>query len=153
MAERPVLLCYDGSDDAAHAIAQAARLLGARDAVVVTAWEPAAVWELYDPGALLSAGVSVLGAKSLGLDEIAADMARATAQRGVELAIEAGFTARARLVAGKPWRMICDLAQELDATAVVLGARGLSRVRRALLGSVSSAVLVHADRPVLVIPR
>lgn len=153
MDERPVLLCYDGSDDAAHAIAAAGRLLGARQAIVVTAWEPVAVWELYDPGALLSAGVSVLGAKSLGLDEIAADMARTTAERGVELATEAGFVAQAKLVSGKPWRMICELAQEVDATAVVLGARGLSRVRRALLGSVSSAVLVHADRPVLVIPR
>jgi nucleotide-binding universal stress UspA family protein len=153
MDERPVLLCYDGSDDAAHAIAEAGRLLGARRAVVVTAWEPAATWELYDPGALISAGVSVLGAKSLGLDEIAADMARTTAERGVALATEAGFRAQPKLVSGKPWRTICELGQELDATAIVLGARGLSRVRRALLGSVTAADLVHADRPVLVIPR
>ena len=35
-AEHPVLLCFDGSDDAATAIAQAAELLAPRPAVVLT---------------------------------------------------------------------------------------------------------------------
>jgi len=39
------------------------------------------------------------------------------------------------------------------AVAIVLGARGLSRVESILLGSVSSAVVTHAKRPVLVVPR
>ncbi len=36
----PVLLCFDGSDDAATAIAKAGELLGPRAAVVLTVWEP-----------------------------------------------------------------------------------------------------------------
>jgi hypothetical protein len=48
-AGHPVLLCFDGSDDAAAAIAQAAELLASRRAVVLTVWEPVATWESYDP--------------------------------------------------------------------------------------------------------
>jgi nucleotide-binding universal stress UspA family protein len=151
MAE-PVLLCFDGSDGAAHAIAQASRLLGARPAVVLTVWEPVSCWEPYDPGAILSAAVAKLGSDALGLDEIAADLAREKMEHGVELARSAGFDAEGRLAEGKTWKAICETARELDASAIVLGARGLSRIESALLGSVSTSVIVHARRPVLVIP-
>ena len=52
-AGHPVLLCFDGSDDAATAIAQAAELLAPRRAVVLTVWEPVATWEPYDPATIL----------------------------------------------------------------------------------------------------
>src|SRR3954452_25350813 len=41
-ADGPLLLCYDGSEDAKHAIGHAGRLLGGRDALVVTVWQPTA---------------------------------------------------------------------------------------------------------------
>jgi nucleotide-binding universal stress UspA family protein len=56
-------------------------------------------------------------------------------------------------VDGKTWRTICDVAGEIDAATIVLGARGLSRMGSLLLGSVSFAVTVHAKRPVLVVPH
>jgi nucleotide-binding universal stress UspA family protein len=152
MSGGPILLCYDGSDHAGAAIAAAADVLAPRDAVVVTAWEPISTWEPYDPGGVLSAGVARIGSHSLGLDEIAADLAQEKLTRGIELARAAGFDAGGRLVRGKAWRAICDLGDELDASTIVLGARGLSRVKSMLLGSVSAAVAVHAGRPVLVIP-
>lgn len=71
----PVLLRFDGSDDAAESIARAAEMLGARKVVVLTVWEPVAVWEPYDPGAVLGAAIGTLLSKELGLDEIAADLA------------------------------------------------------------------------------
>nr|MDQ2895995.1 hypothetical protein [Actinomycetota bacterium] len=71
IAPRPVLLCFDGSDAAACAIAEAGELVGRRNAVVLTVWEPFEVWEPYDPGALLGAGIAKLGSKALGLDAIA----------------------------------------------------------------------------------
>lgn len=153
IAPRPVLLCFDGSDDAACAIAEATELLGRRNAVVLAVWEPFEVWEPYDPGALLGAGIAKLGSKALGLDEIASDLAREKMQRGVELARTSGFGARGQIAQGKPWQAICEAAEELDASTIVLGARGLSRIQSALLGGVSAAVLVHAKRPVLVVPR
>jgi len=148
----PVLLCFDGSNDAATAIAKAGELLGPRTAVVLTVWEPAALWAPYDPATILTAPMSKLASRELGLDEIASQVARETSDRGVALARTAGFEARGSVAKGKSWRAICDEAQKLDAEPIVVGARGLSRVQSVLLGSVSSAVVVHAHRPVLVIP-
>src|SRR5262252_7746165 len=91
------LLCFDGSADAANAIAVAGALLGSPEATVVTVWEPVAVWEPYDPAAVLTAGVSRLSSERLGLDEIASEIAQGTMQRGVELARQAGFDAGGEL--------------------------------------------------------
>ena len=74
-------------------------------------------------------------------------------ERGIALAIEAGFQAQGRLEEGKPWRMICRVADELGAEPIVMGARGLGRVESALLGSVSTAVVFHARHPLLVVPH
>lgn len=151
--DAPVLLCFDGSDDARQAIAEAARLLGPRPAVVVTVREPIELWAPYDPATILDAGIAKLASKPLGLDEIADQIAQRQLDTGVELAQAAGLQAQGQIARGKPWRAICDLADDVNAAVIVLGARGLSRVQSALLGSVSAAVSVHAGRPVLIIHR
>jgi nucleotide-binding universal stress UspA family protein len=43
-------------------------------------------------------------------------------------------------------------ARDEDASAIVIGTRGLTGVKSLLLGSVSHAVLQHADRTVVVVP-
>ena len=149
---RPVLLCFDGSEGSAHAITQAGRLLAGRRAVVLTVWEPLATWEPYDPVTILSSPVSKAAARALDLAAIAQEVAEDRMSEGVSLAGRAGFSAEGRAEQGKPWRAICDVAAEEDAETIVMGARGLSRVQSMLLGSVSLAVLVHAHRPVLIVP-
>jgi len=149
----PVLLCFDGSDDAAHAIAHAGRLLGSRQAVVLSVWEPVAVWQPYDPATAITAPISRLASSALGLDESSRDLAQERATAGVEIARGAGFDAQSRVAGGKPWRVICDVADEIEAEAIVLGARGLSRMQSALLGSVSAATVHHTRHAVLVVPH
>jgi len=56
------------------------------------------------------------------------------------------------LIGGPPAQAIADVARARHADEIVVGARGLSRARAALLGSVSSELLHLADRPVVVIP-
>jgi nucleotide-binding universal stress UspA family protein len=147
-----VLLCFDGSDDAAAAIGRAAALLKSRTAVVLTAWEEASSWEPFDPGSIVGAGVSRLAVDASGIDDIIAGVAKDKLAHGVELAKAAGFAdATGRLGCGRAWRVICDVADELDAGTIVLGARGLSRLESVLVGSVCSAVIAHTARPVLVI--
>jgi nucleotide-binding universal stress UspA family protein len=121
--------------------------------VVLTVWEPAATWAHYDPATILSAPLSRLASTALELDPIAREVAGERLERGRERAAAAGFHAESRLEEGKPWRVICQVADDLDAELIVLGARGLGRVESALLGSVSAAVVHHAKRPVLVVPH
>jgi len=55
------------------------------------------------------------------------------------------------LIGGPPAQAIDSVARARDADQIIVGARGLGRIR-ALLGSVSHELLHIADRPVLVIP-
>ncbi|KAI0211247.1 Usp domain-containing protein [Lamellibrachia satsuma] len=51
---------------------------------------------------------------------------------------------------GKPGEGIVKMSKECDADMIVVGTRGLGKVRRTLLGSVSSYVIHHAHVPVIV---
>jgi nucleotide-binding universal stress UspA family protein len=144
-ADGPLLLCYDGSEDAKHAIEHAGRLLGGRDALVVTVWQPTPA-----VGSSASAGASD------GFDFIevaAADVGERVARDGVRIAQQAGLRAKPVAVeaAGPVWKTIVEIADRHDAATIVMGSRGLTGLRPLLLGSVSSAIVHNADRPTLVI--
>jgi nucleotide-binding universal stress UspA family protein len=62
-----------------------------------------------------------------------------------------GTVAGAHLRMGEVALEIVALAEELGADLIVMGSRGLGRVRRALMGSVSDSVVRHAHCPVLVV--
>lgn len=51
---------------------------------------------------------------------------------------------------GRPADVLLDRLEKTDASAAVLGSRGFGPFARALLGSVSDAVLRHAKKPVLI---
>ena len=52
---------------------------------------------------------------------------------------------------GRPDAEIVALAEEIGAGLIVMGARGVGGIRRALTGSVSESVLRHAHCPVMVV--
>src|SRR6185503_6321704 len=62
-----------------------------------------------------------------------------------------GLTTEADVAIGDPKSEIIRIAEEWGADLLVLGARGLSRFKRFLLGSVSLSVARHAPCPVLVV--
>jgi nucleotide-binding universal stress UspA family protein len=128
-------------------------MLAPRDAVVVTAWEPAATWMAYDPATVIGAPIERLIARVAGIDEDLHAIAQTTLERGVEIANEVGFRAHGRLVRGRPSHVICEIAEEIGADPIVVGARGAGRIESMLLGSVSSSLVMHAHSPVLVVPH
>src|SRR3712207_727405 len=70
----------------------------------------------------------------------------------VELIGKAGGTvAGAHLRMGSPVDQILYASEELGASLIVLGRRGLGGIKRLLMGSVSEGVLHHARCPVLVL--
>jgi nucleotide-binding universal stress UspA family protein len=62
-----------------------------------------------------------------------------------------GKVARAHLSMGKADHEIVALAEEIAAGLIVMGSKGRGGIRRALMGSVSDAVVRHAHCPVLVV--
>jgi nucleotide-binding universal stress UspA family protein len=64
-----------------------------------------------------------------------------------------GSVAQAHLREGKPEAEITAVAEEIGAGLIVVGSRGLGGIRRAMLGSVSDAVVRHAHCPVLVVRK
>ena len=64
-----------------------------------------------------------------------------------------GTVTQAHLRTGRPEEEILGLADELDVGLIVLGSRGRSGIRRALMGSVSDSVVRHAHCPVMVVRK
>jgi nucleotide-binding universal stress UspA family protein len=146
---RPVLIAYDGSDQAKGAIAEAGRVLGGRRrAVVLTVREPI---ESYDFAGL--GGATTLDPATVSaMQESAQNEATVVAEEGAALAREAGFLAEARVEVGPtPWQEIVAVGDQLDADAIVIGSRGRTGLTKVLLGSVASAVAQHSGRSVLIV--
>ncbi len=61
-----------------------------------------------------------------------------------------GYNAHGRVVPGSPHKVILKLADEVDATTIFMGSRGLGTVRSLLMGSTSDSVIRHAPIPVFV---
>src|ERR1700751_3102606 len=145
MDNAPILICYDGSPDAARGIETAAALLGARRALVLEVASP-----LTPPA---SAAAISPGEPGAAFEQENVAEAGRVAARGAELARAAGFDAEARATLGTPtWDAVVVVANELDAAAIVIGSRGLDILHEAFEGSLSHQIAAHAGRPVVIVP-
>lgn len=144
-----ILICYDGSADAQAAIATAGALFAGQDATVLTVWEG-----LSEVIARTGAGLGAAPLDFEDIDRASEEAARERADEGAALARVAGLEAHPQVAQQEStaWATIIDQADDLGADAIVLGSRGLTGMKSLLLGSVSHAVLQHADRPVIVVP-
>ncbi len=146
-----VLICYDGSPDAQSAIEHAAELLDGQPVTVLTVWEPfVEVLARTPSGFGLAPGMVQVDE----IDEATERAATERAEEGAELARTAGLNAQARACPQRTTvsAAILSVADEIGASAIVMGSRGLTGVKSLLLGSVSHAVIQHADRAVIVVP-
>jgi nucleotide-binding universal stress UspA family protein len=150
-ASKPILIAYDGSDGAKAAVEAAGRLFPGRSATVVSVWRSVAS---VAPASLVAIPAAVATRAYEELDEEAEGQASARADEGVTAAADAGLDASGRAVrdTGQVWSTIIDAAEREDAAAIVVGSRGLSAVKSALLGSVANGLVHHGTRPVVVVP-
>jgi nucleotide-binding universal stress UspA family protein len=141
----PLLLCYDGSESAERAIRTAPILVGrGREARVLYAYKPTE----RSLGVAQAATGGRIDAPVLGEAD-----AHEIVDRGVGIARDAGFDAGPLLLAAdRPTAaLIADQAEELDAPAIVMGQRGMSGLKSAVLGSVSRDVVNAYHRPVVLV--
>ncbi len=135
-----ILIATDGSPHAKEAVELGVELAELEGAEVVAVH----VLTALDPVAREEGRRSVPHSISTPADDAALrEAAEVAAQHGVPCTLE--------LLVGLPEEEIRSLAAAVEADIVVVGSRGLGRVKGALLGSVSRAVLAHTDRPVLVV--
>lgn len=140
-----VLFAFDGSDLARLAIEEAGRQLeSGRDAVVLTVWRPYGVGFIPPPEVKFDAAAP----------EEVSRAAEETAAQGASMANAAGFSAESLAVKeATTWKGIARVADDHDASLIVLGSHGKSGLTGIFLGSVASAVAEHSGRTVLIVHR
>ena len=145
-----ILICYDGSPDAKAAIEHGSRVLKADSATVVTVWQPFIEVLTHTPTFGIASGMF----DTHKIDEVSRTAAEENAREGARLAREARLDAQPRVVEQDTTtaEAILGVADRLHASAILMGSRGLTRLKSVFLGSVSHAVLHHADRTVVVVP-
>ena len=140
-----ILLAVDGSPSASRA----------RDLVASLAWPPGSVVRVV---AALDVAPALWGGPWIPAIPAGADEYEAHALRELTAVVEdarapleaAGLTVEADLLRGSPALAIPDDAKIWKPDVTVVGSRGHGPVEALLLGSVSSAVVDHAEGPVLV---
>lgn len=148
---RLIIIGYDGSQDAQRAIAAAGRTVAAEAAVIVTAWHlPIA------PAMAPVPPTAIPRAASLEEEQELERRGRETAEEGTSRARAVGLDAEPCLQraggTGDIATVLFDVAEDRDADLVVVGRRGMSRLKSVVLGSVSDAAVRNGRRPVLIVP-
>ena len=146
-----ILLCYDGSPGAKHAISVAHETLGHMPATLLHVWNPPVEFLAAAPFGTASGE----GEPSIAeLERLSVERAQEVAQEGHELARELGPAVDTRIERNDSsvWQTILGVAAETDAELIVIGTHGATAVQSLLLGSVSNAVIHHSKRRVLVVP-
>src|SRR4051795_10467332 len=153
--ERPVLVAYDGSPESQAAVRAGAVLMPGRPLLVVSVWEPGLAMMMTPPSDELSGLTSIPpSAETMAtVDRAQRDHAADAAEAGAAIARELGAEAEPYAVPEERdiAETIAELAERRDAAAVVIGSRGLGRVKSRLLGSTSHGLLRRTQRPVLVV--
>jgi nucleotide-binding universal stress UspA family protein len=139
-----VLLATDGSEEAELAASTAVDLakLGDSELHVLHVGPALPLYELPDYPAQFE---EVVQAQRREAQRVLDDQVK-----GIE-ALGATVVAAHLEMDERPGRAIVELGDKLGAGLVVMGSRGLSGLRRALMGSVSDSVVRHAHCPVMVV--
>jgi nucleotide-binding universal stress UspA family protein len=136
-----IMIAVDGSPESLQAVRQALALVerGLRaEIALVNVQEAASLLELatQDSDAIATAAVEAG-------EHLMAPCAALLDAAGVGYSME--------VVWGEPGTVLVDMAEQIDADLVMLGARGMGAIESALVGSVSKAVISRCSRPVMVI--
>jgi nucleotide-binding universal stress UspA family protein len=130
-----ILLAYDGSEHSEKALDKASEMANVEDDVVVLYVIPAALREEFS---IMESEVSRTHAQDIVNRAIEKLKARQKKSLGV-------------VMEGDIAEEIIRYATELEASIIVIGSKGLSKIGRFSLGSVAEKVARHADKPVLIV--
>jgi nucleotide-binding universal stress UspA family protein len=153
----PIVIGYDGSAAAEHAVREAGELLRGRPALVVVVWKQGLGFELLElPTATIGLPPAQIDIRTaFEIDEAMQERAQRLAQNGAGLAREAGLEAEGLAVADDVdvpvSETIVKVARERDAQAIVVGAHGHGAAAEVILGSTTRDIVRHGPCPVVVV--
>ncbi len=137
-----ILLPVDGSDLSLKAVRLAVSLLQqglSGSLVLANVQEPATLYEMVvAPDGEVLRQVST----AAGVD---------TLEKAEALLMAEGVVYEREIATGDPAHTIVDIGERFGCDMIVMGARGISAMRSALLGSVSNEVLHAAQVPVVIV--
>ena len=137
-----ILLPLDGSEPSLEAVRHALRLVrdGLRaEFVLANVQEPTYLYEM------------VLAPDAEVLERVSGAAGAHSLQAGEALLTAAGLTVESEIAPGDPGHTLMEVIEPYNCDAVIMGARGMGRLRRAMLGSVSHEVLHAAAVPVTIV--
>ena len=160
MSERPaggsVVIAYDGSAEARHAIVSSAKVIGSCRVLVVTVWEEGLAYAgPMAPTEGLVASPMIEPSQALEVDRSLHARAERVSQEGAALARTVGLDAQPLAVAdqGSIARTLLNLTRQEQAVAIVIGSRGLGGIGARLEGSTSKRLLKDSACPVIVVHK
>jgi nucleotide-binding universal stress UspA family protein len=143
MTERSIVLGVDRSPGAEAAMAWCTGVAGPLDAVVIAVYAVPSLVQLVPPP---------VGSAPISYSEETLHGFREDLERSCEPLREAGIEYETVLEEGGAAETLMHVADERDATMIVVGRRGSGGFAELLLGSVPHRLSHHARRPVVVVP-
>lgn len=131
-----VMFCYDGSEISQKALAKTLEYFKAMkpNIILVTVAEQA-----------LDASM-----ENEAIFEEVEQKKHFELRKQAEWVAEQGFEVDVVLAVGDAREMLIETVSKKDPDIVVIGRRGISKMKRMLLGSVSAYLVRHSERPVLI---
>jgi nucleotide-binding universal stress UspA family protein len=138
---RKILVALDGSESSIHALKESFKLASSEKSwITVVSVVPSYEGEL----------------ELVGVRDIKAALRQPCEQalsEASDLARAEGALIKTVCEEGEPYERIVDLVEGENCDLIVMGRRGVRRLERALIGSVTARVIGHSRRDVLVVPR
>ena len=137
-----ILLPLDGSEPALEAVRHALHLVREglnAQFVLANVQEPTYLYEM------------VLARDAEVLERVSGSAGAHSLEAGEALLKAAGIDYEREIASGDPAHTLVDIIERYACDAVIMGARGMGRLRRAMLGSVSHEMLHAAPVPVTIV--
>jgi nucleotide-binding universal stress UspA family protein len=145
-----ILLATDGSEDAELALRRAAELANSTNSELHVVHVRPKILPHY-PGYYVDP--YIVEHPEREQEKLDKEAQRLLDTQAEKIRAAGGSTAQTHLRVGRTDEEIVALSEELGAGLIVMGSRGLGRMRRALMGSVSDSVVRHAHCSVLVVRK
>jgi nucleotide-binding universal stress UspA family protein len=150
-----VLVPLDGSEHSERALTtsiQIAKKFRGTITLVHVYSVTAAPMIIPEPATLTPGGVPVVTSAEVSkMIEAARESGNKILKEGEQKAKSAGVKVETALKEGNTVQEIVKAAKEGQSDLIVIGARGIGKIREFLMGSVSEGVIRHASCPVLVV--